>query len=88
MLIFCPKSIGICPSYRYNFLDDCCEVATGLEEKSGQLYTEYWAYCGRNGEFVRSTTEFYKSLELRGFVRQKRAKGVFVKGLKLTEQDF
>ncbi len=71
-----------------HFLDDCCEVAPGLEEKSGQLYTEYRAYCGRNGEFARSTTEFYKSLELRGFIRQKRAKGVFVKGLKLTEQDF
>ena len=71
-----------------HFLDDCCDVADGLEEKSGEVYAEYRAYCGRNGEFARSTTEFYKCLEQRGFIRHKKAKGMFIKGLKLTEQDF
>lgn len=71
-----------------HFLDDCCEVADGLEEKSGEVYAEYRGYCGRNGEFARSTTEFYKCLEQRGFTRHKKAKGMFIKGLKLAEQDF
>ena len=71
-----------------HFLDNCCDIGKELEEKSGELYTEYRAYCLRNGEFTRSTTEFYKCLEERGFVRHKRKKGVFVLGLKLAVQDF
>ncbi len=71
-----------------HFLDDCCDIGREFEEKSGELYTEYRAYCLRNGEFARSTAEFYKCLEERGFVRHKRKKGVFVLGLKLAVQDF
>lgn len=29
------------------FLEDCCEVGDGLEQKSGELYEEYRAYCLR-----------------------------------------
>ena len=68
-----------------HFLDECCEVNDGLEEKSGELYASYRAYCARSGEFTRSTTEFYKSLEQRGFVRHKRKNGRFVLGLKLAD---
>ena len=71
-----------------HFLDDCCDVGNELEEKSGELYTEYRAYCVRTGEFVRSTTEFYKCMEERGFVRHKRKNGTYLCGLKLAVQDF
>lgn len=68
-----------------HFLDDCCETGQGLEEKSGELYAGYRAYCVRSGEFARSTTEFYNSLEQRGFVRHKRKNGRFVLGLRLAD---
>ena len=71
-----------------HFLDDCCDIGREFEEKSGELYTEYRAYCVRTGEFVRSTTEFYKCIEERGFVRHKRKNGTYLCGLKLAVQDF
>ena len=71
-----------------HFLDDCCDIGREFEEKSGELYTEYRAYCVRTGEFVRSTTEFYKCMEERGFVRHKRKNGTYLCGLKLAVQDF
>ena len=73
-----------------HFLDACCEQGEGLEEKSGELYSSYRAFCGRTNDFCRSTTEFYTSLEQRGFIRRKRAGGRFIQGLRLaeTEPDF
>ena len=73
-----------------HFLDECCEVGDGLEEKSGELYSSYRSFCGRSGEFCRSTTEFYSMLKQRGFERVRRNSGRFVLGLKLsdTEADF
>lgn len=73
-----------------HFLEECCEVGDGLEEKSGELYSSYRAFCARSGEFCRSTMEFYSMLKQRGFDRHKRKKGVFVLGLQLaeTEADF
>ena len=73
-----------------HFLEACCEVGEGLEEKSGELYSSYRAFTMRTNDFCRSTTEFYTSLEQRGFIRRKRSSGMFVQGLKLaeTESDF
>ena len=68
-----------------HFLDECCVIGEGYEEKSGELYSAYRSYCARSGEFIRSTTEFYSSIEQRGFVRHKRKNGRFVVGLKLAE---
>ena len=73
-----------------HFLEECCEVGDGLEEKSGELYSSYRSFCGRSGEFCRSTTEFYSMLKQRGFERVRRNSGRFVLGLQLsdTEADF
>ena len=73
-----------------HFLDECCEVGDGLEEKSGELYSSYRSFCARSGEFCRSTTEFYSMLKQRGFERVRRNSGRFVLGLQLsdTEADF
>lgn len=71
------------------FLDECCEVASELKEKSGELYQAYRAYCMQSGEYIRSTTDFYSAIDKAGFLRRKTNKGMIVSGLALREgQDF
>ncbi len=70
-----------------HFLDECCEIGGAYEEKSGELYAAYRAYCARSGEFTRSTSEFYKSLEQRGFIRHRTSKARLVRGLKLADSE-
>jgi len=72
-----------------HFIEECCEVDPQLSEKSGELYQQYRAYCIQNGEYTRSTTDFYAAVEKAGFVRRKTNAGIRVSGLKLREgQDF
>lgn len=72
-----------------HFIADCCEVDENAEEKSGELYQQYRAYCIQNGEYTRSTTDFYAAVEKMGFYRHKTNKGSMVTGVKLkTESDF
>lgn len=66
-----------------HFLTDCCDVGKDLEEKSGEFYQQYRAYCIQNGEYIRSTTDFYAAIEQAGFFRHKTNKGSFVHGVKL-----
>ncbi len=54
-----------------HFLADCCDINKDASEKSGELYQAYRAYCLQNGEFTRSTTDFYSAIEKAGFVRRK-----------------
>ena len=68
-----------------HFLDACCVVEEGREQKSGELYTHYRAYCARAGEYARSTTEFYGMLDQRGFRRVKTRTGNIVRGLELSD---
>ena len=72
-----------------HFLTDCCDVGSGLQEKSGEFYQQYRAYCIQNGEYIRSTTDFYAAIENAGFFRHKTNKGSFLHGVKLkTGNDF
>ncbi|MCD8300712.1 MAG: phage/plasmid primase, P4 family [Clostridiales bacterium] len=72
-----------------NFLDECTDIDKANKEKSGELYQEYRAYSLRNGEYTRSTTDFYAALEQAGFERHKTKAGSFVMGLSLKPgQDF
>ena len=66
-----------------NFLEECCDVNPAYTQKSGELYTEYRAHCMRNGEYTRSTTDFYTALDLAGFEKQKTNKGSIISGLRL-----
>ena len=66
-----------------SFIDDCCDVDASYQEKSGELYKRYREYCIENGEYVRSTTDFYGALEQAGFKRKKSNKGVIVYGLQI-----
>lgn len=71
-----------------SFLEDCCEVDKSYQQKSGEFYQEYRAYCGRNGEYTRSTTDFYTALDVVGFERRKTKRGSFIYGVRLKEEDF
>ena len=68
-----------------HFLEECCLVDKTYHEKSGALYNAYRAYAASTGEYVRSTTDFYSALELRGFKKHKTRKGIMVDGLMLIE---
>ena len=68
-----------------HFLDACCVVEDGREEKSGELYSAYRAFCSRSGEYTRSTTEFYNTLSQRGFQRTKTRNGIIVRGIELCD---
>lgn len=70
------------------FLSECCEIDKSYTEKSGDLYQEYRNYCAQNGEFTRSTTDFYTALEQAGFSRKRAKTGVIVYGLRLILDDF
>ena len=71
-----------------HFLDECCVVGDGLSEKSGAFYAAYRVYCGRTGDFIRSTTDFYNALESREITRTKKRDGNYVLGVKLVDSDF
>lgn len=70
------------------FLEDCCEVGDGLEQKSGELYEEYRAYCLRTGEYPRNSVDFASTLDKAGFIRKKKKTGMWVQGMKLKNNDF
>ena len=72
-----------------HFIMDCCDMDDSYEEKSGELYQQYRAYCIQNGEYTRSTTDFYAAVEKAGFIRYKTKAGMKIKGLQLkTGADF
>ena len=63
------------------------QIGKNLQEKSGELYAAYRAFCARTNDFCRSTSEFYTALEQRGFTRKKFRNGMMVFGLKLSEPE-
>ena len=65
------------------FLEECCEIEESLSAKSGELYQAYRAHCMLNGEYIRSTADFYSSMEKAGFNKRKTNKGALVLGLGL-----
>ena len=65
------------------FLEEKCEVDKKYKEASGQFYIAYRAYCESNGEYVRSTTDFYGALTTYGFERHKTKIGNFIHGVRL-----
>jgi len=71
-----------------NFLEDCCEIGPDYNQKSGDFYQEYRNYCSRNGEYTRSTTDFYAAVELAGFTRKKTKIGSFIYGVRVKNEDF
>ena len=52
-----------------HFLYECCEVGDAYQTASGDFYLAYRDFCNRNGEYTRSTTDFYAAIDLAGFTR-------------------
>lgn len=72
-----------------HFLEEYCDVDPSYTQKSGELYQQYRITCIQCGEFVRSTSDFYGSLEKLGFFRRKSNNKRLIVGLKLKDgQDF
>lgn len=70
-----------------HFLEDCCEVDSSYEAKSGEVYNAYRAYCNQMGEYIRSTTDFYTAIEAADFTRHKTKTGMMIHGFRL-KSDF
>ena len=68
-----------------HFIEENCEIEAGYLQKSGDLYSAYRAYALQNGEYIRSTTDFYTALETAGYHRQRTSKFNAIVGLKLVE---
>lgn len=69
-----------------HFLEDCCEIGSDFEQASGALYQAYRAWALSTGEYVRSTRDFYTTIEHCGFNRRRTNRGWFIRGLTLTAQ--
>ena len=65
------------------FLDECCEVGSGLIAKSGEVYNAYRSYCMQVGDYIRSTTDFYTALECASFERKRNKSARLILGLQL-----
>lgn len=63
------------------FINECCEVDKSYQEKSGELYRRYREYCVENGEYIRSTTDFYTALEQAGYKRKRTTHCNVIMGL-------
>ena len=70
-----------------NFINECCEADKSYQAKSGDLYNRYRKYCNENGEYTRSTSDFYVALEQVGYKKKKTNKGSFVYGLFIKEDE-
>ena len=66
-----------------NFINECCEVDKSYQAKSGDLYNRYREYCNENGEYTRSTSDFYAALEQAGYRKKKTNHGNFIMGLSI-----
>lgn len=69
-----------------HFISDACEVGPDFTAKSGELYQKYRAYSIQNGEYTRSTTDFYAAIEKAGYRRRKTSYGILVQGLQLMAE--
>lgn len=68
------------------FLEDCCEIATGLEVSSRDLYKTYTRYCEEAGEYPLSQRRLAGRLQERGFTNPRKHGGVCWEGLSLQTE--
>lgn len=71
-----------------HFLEECCDIGPGYEEKSGELYQEYHNFCIRTGEAYKSIGDFTMTLQKYGYKRKKKKSGMWVQGVQLKDEDF
>ncbi|MDA8084075.1 MAG: phage/plasmid primase, P4 family [Nitrospiraceae bacterium] len=64
------------------FIDECCEVSTGVSAASSELYDEYKAWCDANGEYCVKQKTFSTKLIEKGFMREKGRTHAIFHGIK------
>lgn len=69
-----------------HFLDECCDLDPGSEEKSGALYSAYRSWAISRNEYVRSTTDFYAAVEKNGYASRRTNRGKLISGLRLLDE--
>ena len=70
-----------------HFIEDKCDVGPEYKESSSALYQTYRNYCLDTNEYVRSTADFYFTLENAGYERISVKRRRFFKGLCLKKDD-
>jgi P4 family phage/plasmid primase-like protien len=70
-----------------NYLSERCEVDKTYKQKSGELYSDYRAYCVSTGDYARSAPDFNAAVENAGFVTKKTKTGAFVYGMRLLAEN-
>ena len=68
------------------FLQARCELDAKAVAKSGEVYSEYRAYCIQVGDYIRNSADFYSAIELFGFERFRDKKGRYIKGFRLKSE--
>ncbi|WP_099332514.1 phage/plasmid primase, P4 family [Actinomyces minihominis] len=68
------------------FLEDCCEVGSGLEERGGPLYAAYREWAKRTSGWARPMIDFNAVCEQLGYTRHRTKRGVMVNGLQLRSE--
>ena len=66
-----------------HFLDDCCEIRKDYQQPSGTFYEAYRNYAFRQGDYIRSTSDFYTALAMAGYERGRAKSGRYVQGVRL-----
>ena len=66
-----------------NFINECCDrEIRAIRQKSGELYRQLSENTViENGEFVRSTSDFYSALEQAGYKRKRTTQCNVIVGL-------
>jgi P4 family phage/plasmid primase-like protien len=67
-----------------NYISERCEIDPKYKQKSGELYSDYRAYCTNTGDYIRSLPDFKAGLASAGFESRKTKIGAFVYGLRLS----
>lgn len=71
-----------------NYISERCVIGQKLSEKSGDLYQDYRKYAISIGEFPKSSRDFSKALEGKGYKKHRTPKIRYTLGLKLRSNDF
>ncbi len=70
-----------------HFVEDACEVDASYTVSSMELYSRYRQYCIENGEYARSTTDFYNTLQKNGYGKIVVKRVRCIKGLRLRSSN-
>lgn len=71
----------------HHFIEDNCEVDNSYTVSSMELYSRYRQYCMENGEYARSTADFYNALQKNGFGKVVVKRVRCIKGLRLRSSN-